>query len=97
MKMTKDLKEFDNKEDELYNKFYPITSICKADILFALDIADEEDENLTQEQKNIVERVAKISDSDMKWIASKMADAYCSDGYWIDLKIITKQLLTNEK
>jgi len=89
---TKDLIEY----DELYNKFYPITSICKADILFAFNI-NEEDKDLTKEQKDIVEKVCNLSDENMKWIASKMADAYCSNGYWIDLKIITQGLMNDVK
>lgn len=35
---------------------------------------------------------SKVSDSTMKRLASKMADAYCEQGFWIDLEIIAEYL-----
>jgi hypothetical protein len=34
----------------------------------------------------------KVEDGTMKQLASKMADAYCDGGYWIDLPIIADHL-----
>ena len=59
------------------NKAFNITSICRADLL----------ENYTQEQ------IEKIDDGDMERIASKMADAYCDNGFWIDLPIIVDHVM----
>jgi hypothetical protein len=39
--------------------------------------------------------VEKIDDSQMTQIASKMADAYCDDGFWIDAEIITDNIIKN--
>lgn len=36
---------------------------------------------------------SKIKDEDMEEIARKMADAYIESSYWIDLEIITKDIL----
>lgn len=36
---------------------------------------------------------SKIKDEDMEAIARKMADAYIESSYWIDLEIITKDIL----
>lgn len=76
------------------DKFYPITSLCKDDIKHTFGI-DEEDK-LTIKQKKLLKKIDKLSDTDMMWIARKMADAYCNDGFWIDLKIITEGLWENE-
>lgn len=53
---------------------FPITSICRADLMIA---------GFTEKQAN------SIDDATMEHIASKMADAYCDNGFWIDLPIIT--------
>ena len=36
--------------------------------------------------------IKNIDESTMKKLASKMADAYCDDGFWIDLEIIAEHL-----
>jgi hypothetical protein len=33
-----------------------------------------------------------VDDSTMRELASKMADAYCDDGFWIDLEILAEDL-----
>lgn len=35
---------------------------------------------------------SKVDDADMRQLASKMADAYCDSGFWIDLPIIADYL-----
>ena len=60
---------------------YPITSVCKADLLHA---------GFTKKQIN------SLDDADMAQIASKMADAYCDNGFWIDLPIIVEYILENK-
>jgi hypothetical protein len=34
----------------------------------------------------------KVDDDTMKELASKMANAYCDDGFWIDLEILADGL-----
>jgi len=34
----------------------------------------------------------KVDNATMEHLASKMADAYCDDGFWIDLPIIAEHL-----
>lgn len=55
---------------------FQITSVCRADLRGIL--TDEE--------------IAWLDDADMQRIASKMADAYCDNGFWIDLEIIATDL-----
>lgn len=35
----------------------------------------------------------KFDDADMAQLASKMADAYCDNGFWIDLPIIAEHII----
>jgi len=59
---------------------YSITSVCKDDILVCF-----------AEQKNydkVKEKLKNMKDSDMKYLASKLADDYCNQLYWISLKSI---------
>lgn len=58
---------------EAMSKAFEITSIARADLV----------------QAGYTEAEALgIDDGDMREIASKMADAYCDNGFWIDLPII---------
>ena len=41
--------------------------------------------------------IANIDDGTMERLASKMADAYCDNGFWIDLPIIADYLEIPEK
>lgn len=58
--------------------YYPITSICKDDLLTA---------GYTKKQIN------KLDSSDMIRLASKMADSYLDNSFWIDLPIVADYLL----
>lgn len=62
-------------------KAFPITSVSRADL----------QENYTPEQ------IDSLDDSDMERIASKMADAYLDQVYWVDLEIITDDVLADKK
>ncbi len=39
------------------------------------------------------EEISKLTDEDMKWIASQMADAYLDGQFWNDLKYFTQRIL----
>jgi len=61
-------------------KDFDITSICKEDLK----------EHFSDKQIN------SLDDSDMRRIASKMADAYLENGFWQDLQIITEYVLKDK-
>ena len=42
------------------------------------------------------EEIAKLTNSDMKWIASKMADSYLDSQFWSDLDYFVREIL-NER
>ena len=62
------------------SKPFEITSVSRADLL----------DRFTPAQ------VAKFDDRDMARLASKMADAYCENGFWDDLVIIGEHLLEDK-
>ena len=51
---------------------------------------------ITSVHRNDLEEIGfatdSVSDESMKRLASKMADAYCDQGFWIDLEIIAEDL-----
>ena len=57
-----------------------ITSVCRADLQGILTKAD----------------IARLDDGDMQAITGKMANAYCDNGFWIDLEIIAKDVLSQK-
>lgn len=62
--------------NECWDRPFQITSVCRADLLQTISKKE----------------IATIDDGDMERIASKMADAYCDNGFWIDLPIITEHV-----
>ena len=63
------------------DKMFCITSVCRADL----------EEHFAQKQ------IESLTDEDMERIASKMGDAYVENSFWIDLDIITNDVLDNKK
>lgn len=68
-------------------KPYNITSVCKADLF----------EKFKNSKIVTVQDIENFTDHDMERIASKMSDAYCENGFWIDLEIITEIYLEHKK
>lgn len=98
----KALQELTPKKSELYDKLqyildeiapvgkngklqkpFSITSVCRADII------GQKINGKKMTQKTVL----KIDDYQMERIASKMANAYCDSGFWIDLPIIVEDIL----
>lgn len=75
--------------DEGKQEFFPITSICREDILETF----KEDENYEQIKK----RIKELTNADMKYLASKMADDYCNQLYWISLRNIFEYRMMEQK
>ena len=72
-----------NLLSDIYNKNnFPITSICKDDIIQAF----EGNNNLS----DIKKRVKSMSDDEMEYFASKLADDYCNQLFWDSVRIIFK-------
>ena len=61
-----------NPLEEFWSKEFPITSVTRADLIAA------------GIPKTVVE---KLSDDDIRQIASEMEDIYCDHGYWEDVQL----------
>ena len=66
---------------EKLNKPFEISSVCRADL-----VSEGFDE----------EKVMKITDSEMEYIAGKIGDTNM-DGYWIALREIVQQVLGDKE
>lgn len=76
-------------EDKMVKqKMYPITSICKEDILECFRARDN-----FRQVKRIV---AKMKRGEMEYLASKMADAYMNV-FWDDLVVIFEERFIEEE
>jgi len=65
------------------NEMFPITSVCRDDIIHAFRNSDV----LEQVKK----KVEMMDDTEMKYLASKLADDYCEQLFWNSLKIIFEE------
>ena len=63
------------------NKPFPITSVCRADLV-GMGFKESD--------------VEKINDAEMSWIASKIGDGIMTD-FWLVLEERAKQVLANKK
>ena len=63
------------------DKAFSITSVCREDLT----------EKFSQEQ------IEKLDDFDMARLASKMADTYVENSFWIDLEILAEYILEEKE
>ena len=61
--------------------YYPINSVCKTDLKTALTFWGEKD--LSLDDKYLI---GELTDVEMRWIASKMADNFCDCCFWESLR-----------
>jgi len=87
------MRRYIKKKASGLDKPFVITSVCKADIL-SLQKQDKNGNVISKFKKS---HITKLTESDMKQIASKLADAYCDNGFWIDLDIIVEYYLEQKK
>lgn len=66
-------------------KPYEITSICKEDIRSVFHGCCNYPE---KKMKRIMKRIDDMTDTEMNYLASKMADDYMNQLYWSSLEII---------
>lgn len=71
------------------DKPFQITSVCKADIISL--IQDGKINSFTEKD------VLKLTELDMKRIASKLADDYCEQLFWTSLEIISDYIINDKR
>ncbi len=62
------------------SKLYPITSVCKEDIIQAFASSGK--------LERVKQRITEMDDAEMRHLASKMANDYLEQLYWDSLRII---------
>ena len=65
-------------------KGYTITSVCKEDIIMAFKGTDK--------YENVKEAVNNMTDEDMRFLASQMANDYLSQLFWDSLRILFEDI-----
>ena len=63
--------------EQISKAFFPVTSVCFDDIIFAFEGSDQ--------LGDVKKRLQEMDENDMKYLASKMANDYCEQLYWISL------------
>jgi hypothetical protein len=78
-----------NNENSLLKEFH-ITSISRADVAQMLM-------EVKGVEKNEAETVAlQMTDDEMMQLANKMANAYITNSFWIDLEIIYEEMVNDD-
>lgn len=67
-------------------KSFNITSFCKADMMMALHCKD---------LPKLKEKIEALTETEMKWVARKMADSYCECCFWTALNLLTLEVLND--
>ena len=76
------------KQKEVQKMFFPITSVCMDDVIHAFNGSDQ--------LPDVIKRMKELEESDMKYLASKMANDYLEQLYWDSLKILFEELFLEE-
>ncbi|MBF0397866.1 MAG: hypothetical protein HQK78_13890 [Desulfobacterales bacterium] len=76
-------------QESKLKKEYPITSVCKEDILNTFDESDN--------FHSIKKRVYEMDDSEMQDLAREMADDYTGQLFWESLRTIFEERFLNTK
>ncbi len=69
-------------DDDKMSKSFPITSVCRNDIIQSIEDSKEGDD-----LKNLllIREVEKLTDCEMEWISSKLCDDFCNCCFWDNL------------
>jgi hypothetical protein len=72
-------------------EFYPITSVCKDDIIRAFGDDDK------KTKRKVRARLKKMTKDEMIYLAEKLADDYCNQLYWDSLRYIFKDKFLRQR
>lgn len=76
------------------NKKFPITSICRNDILQMIEDRIEDGGKL--KQLMLKRGVDSITDIEMEYLASKMCDDFCDCCFWDNLEYRFKRIIEDK-
>lgn len=78
--------ELTKKESEIMHKPFPITSVCREDLIREIELKE-------CPNYEAIEIALKITDDEMVELADKMADAYLDSDFWTELKVLVPEIL----
>lgn len=73
----------EDANDDKMSKGFPVTSVCREDILQMIDDIMDDDE---LKKIMLIKGVENITDREMEAIASNLSDNFCDCCYWDSLK-----------
>ncbi len=76
------------------HKSFKIISVCIGDIIQTIEDDYCEGDELTKIM--LIKKAMKLKETDMKWIASKLSDAFCDCCFWENLADRFKQIVDKE-
>jgi len=76
------------------NKMFKVTSVCIEDIIQAIEDNYCGEDELTKIM--LIKNAKKLNENEMKWIASKLSDAFCDTDFWVTLSDLFKQIVKKE-
>jgi len=85
--------KFSKEERNVLGEAFSVTSVCREDILQTRKYMVHNE----KEEVEMIKKVLLIDDSDMMWIASKLADQFCGCCFWEALEDRVEQVLENKE
>lgn len=76
------------------SKGFKVTSVCRDDIIQMIDDKMGDGDELKKLMPT--RRVEKITDSEMRWIASCLSDDFCNCCFWDNLEYNFKRLISDK-
>ena len=67
-------------------KSFKITSVCKTDLRTTFE-----------NEKEIFDKIDSLTNTEMKYLARKMADDYCDQLFWSSLHQIATRIIENKE
>ncbi len=79
------------EDNDKMSKGFKVTSVCREDILQVIE--DQMDERDELRKTMLIKGVENITDKEMGWIASKLADDFCECCFWDNLEYEFKKIM----
>lgn len=67
-------------------EFFVVTRTCKDDM-----------KGIFRNNQTMLKKIEELTDTEMEYIAGKLADDYCNQLYWESLRIIVEDYLTRDE
>ena len=76
------------------NKMFKVTSVCIEDIIQMIEDDYCGKDELTKIM--LIKNAKKLNENEMKWIASKLSDAFCDTDLWVTLRDLLERIRSDK-